>query len=98
MMTENTGYHDLIQAAIERESDVLGLADAVERANQVEGLSVDDEGTVVSVSGEGKAVLGDLVDAYVEASGDVAAFLIARRVENVSDSDLDLPENLDKHM
>lgn len=98
MRTENTGYDDLIRAAIEREADVLGLEDAVQRANAVDGLSVSDDGTEVTLTGDGKAVLGDLVDAYVDASGDVAAFLIARRVENIPNADLDLPDNLDKHL
>lgn len=99
MTTESPGYTALIQAAIDRETDILGPEDAIECADSVDGLVVDDDGTVVAVERDGRAVLGDLVGAYVVTAGDVAAFLIARRLENMCDrEEVDLPENLAKHM
>ncbi|WP_229380245.1 hypothetical protein [Haloterrigena salifodinae] len=99
MTDETPGYTVLIQAAIDREKDILGPADAVECADSVDGLVVDGDGTVVDVERDGRAVLGDLVGAYVATAGDVAAFLIARRLENMCDrEEVDLPENLAKHM
>lgn len=101
MSTTNTtpDYGTLIQAAIDREKDILGADDAIECADSVDGLIVDADGTVVDVERDGKAVLGDLVGAYVATTGDVAAFLIARRLENMCDRErVELPENLAKHM
>ncbi|NUB89969.1 hypothetical protein HTZ84_18170 [Haloterrigena sp. SYSU A558-1] len=99
MTDETPGYTVLIQAAIDREKDILGPADAIECADSVDGLVVDGDGTVVDVERDGRAVLGDLVGAYVATAGDVAAFLIARRLENMCDrEEVDLPENLAKHM
>lgn len=94
---ERADYETLIEAAVDRERDIVGHR-AIDLARSVEGLSVDDDGAVRSVDRDGKAVLGELIDAYVAASGDVAAFLIARRIENLPHDDLDLPENLAAHV
>lgn len=93
----DAGYDALIEAAIDRERDIIG-DEAIERARDVDGLDVDAEGVVTDLDRDGKAVLGDLVDGYVATSGDVAAFLIARRIENVPHGDLELPENLAAHV
>lgn len=94
---ERAGYDALIEAAIDRERDIIG-DEAVDRARSIDGLDVDDDGSVRSLDRDGKAALGDLVDGYVAASGDVAAFLIARRIENVPHDDLELPANLAAHV
>ncbi|WP_226483128.1 hypothetical protein [Natrinema amylolyticum] len=99
MTNEPPGYTALIQAAIDREKDILGPDDAVDCAESVDGLVVDSDGTVVDVERDEQAVLGDLVNAYVATAGDVAAFLIARRLENMCDREsVELPDNLAKHM
>lgn len=90
-------YEMLIEAAIDRERDVIG-EEAIERARSIDGLGVDDDGTVDAVDRDGKAVLGELIDEYVAASGDVAAFLIARRIENLPHDELELPDNLAAHL
>ena len=76
----------------------MSRAQAVDRARSVEGLTVDETGTVVSIDGDGRAVLAELIDAYLEASGDLAAFMIARRFENMPESDLPLPDPIEKHI
>lgn len=98
MTDESSGYVAVIQAAVDREKEVVGPVEAVERARDVEGLSLDDDGAVLGLERDGKAVLGDLVDVYVRATGDVAAFIIARRIENLPERDLDMPENLARHL
>lgn len=101
MEAELDGYVRLVEATIDREQEVLGDARAIARANDVEGLEVDAEGTVVSVDRDGQEVLSDLVETYKATSGEVAAFIIARRVENVVDDmerEVTLPENLRQHL
>ena len=99
MTNATPGYTALIQAAIDREKDILGPDDAIECADSIDGLVVDGDGTVIAVERDGRAVLGDLVGTYVATAGDVAAFLIARRLENMcTREEIDLPENLAKHM
>lgn len=98
MTDDNAGYVALAQAAIDREADVLGTDEAIERARDIDGLSVDETGTVLDVEGDGEAVLEALIDAYLAASGDIAAFMIARRFQNMPESDLSLPDNVAEFM
>lgn len=89
---------DLVEAAIQREMDVLGDEQAVCLAREIQGLSVADDGSVTELERDGTAILSDLVDAYVEASGDVAAFVIARRLANMVEEPDRLPENVAQHV
>lgn len=101
MSTGIGGYVRLVQAAIDREADVLGERRAVELAGAVEGLTVDDGGDVVAIDRSGPAVLGDLIEEYKTESGEIAAFIVARRLENVLaefDERPALPENIERHL
>lgn len=93
-------YATLVCEAVQREMDVLGDERAVELAREVEGLSVDDGGSVTALDREGVGVLDDLIERYKQESGDVAAFVIARRLEHVIDDagDVDLPDSLARHL
>lgn len=57
-------YHDLIAFVIEREKRVLGLEKTVATAKEVPGLEVDDRGNILSVQGDGKDILGRLLDRF----------------------------------
>lgn len=98
MTQENEAYVGLVEAAIRREMDVLGDGRAVALASDIDGLSVDDTGAVLSMSRPSTVVLSELVEAYTEASGEVAAFVIARRLENMVDDRTELPENVARHL
>lgn len=91
-------YQEVIQAVIEKETGVVGVNAAVSEAERVDGLTVDEEGTVLSVEGEGKTVLATLVQRYVDLYGEVAATLIARRLESMDLSGIELPEILAERM
>jgi hypothetical protein len=94
-------YVVLVEAAIQREMDVMGDGRALDCARSVEGVTIagDGTGTVQSLDRPGEAVLGDLVEAYTRMSGDVAAFLIARRIENCPESEaVELPSILERHI
>lgn len=98
MSLDQQSYADLVEAAIRREMDVLGDEQAITLAREIEGLTVDDDGSVTSLDRSPDQVLSELVDAYVEASGDIAAFVIARRLSNmVEDADV-LPDNVARHV
>lgn len=98
MTPENDANVGLVEAAIRREMDVLGDGRAVALAGDVDGLEVDDTGSVLSMSRSSTGVLHDLVEAYTEASGEVAAFVIARRLENMVDDETELPDNVARHL
>ena len=89
---------DLVEAAIQREMDVLGDEQAVALARDIDGLAVADDGSVTAIDRDGIEILAALVDAYVEASGDVAAFVIARRLANMVEEPERLPENVARHV
>lgn len=89
-----TSYDGLIEAAIEKEKRVLGDDAALDVAESVEGFSTDDEGKVTALEGNGKEVLGRLVEKYEDVGGQVTASLIARNIKKVGGEELELPNNL----
>lgn len=91
-------YRDLIEAAIKRETDILGQGYAVKTARGVDGVEVADDGSVESVSGDGKDLLEAVVEAYKEECGQAAVTLIAKRLSKEDTADLDLPEILSGRM
>jgi hypothetical protein len=97
---DGDAYAHLLEAAVRREMDVLGDGRAVELANEVDGLAVEPGGAVTALDRSGEDVLRDLVEIYTNASGEVAAFVIARKLENVlEESDpMTLPENVSRHI
>jgi len=97
-MTHEYTDADLVEAAIRREMDILGDEAAVALAREIDGLVVEDDGGVASVNRPVADVLSELVDAYVAESGDIAAFVIARRLANVVDDPTVLPENVARHV
>lgn len=91
-------YGQVIEAAIERESGILGEQKAVEKAKEVDGLEIDEEGHVLDIEGEGQQVLKRLVDRYEEVGGSVTASLIARRIKKIGGDELELPEKLESRL
>jgi|AntRauTorcE11898_2_1112593.scaffolds.fasta_scaffold116194_1 hypothetical protein len=98
MSLDHDADADLVEAAIRREMDVLGDEQAVTLAREIGGLAVAEDGSVTAMERPGTAILEELVDVYVEASGDVAAFVIARRLANMVEDADRLPENVGRHI
>jgi|GEM_PF-3110805 len=97
MTLDHDNYAELVEAAIQREMDILGDQQAVAMAREIEGLDVEDDGSVTEIDRPSMDVLEALVDAYVEESGDIAAFVIARRLSNMVDDPDGLPDNVARH-
>lgn len=93
-------YAPLIEAAIDRMTGTIGQKNAVDAANEIEGLSVGSDGSVESLSGDGVNVLGDLVQRYSDLGGPVAVSLIARAIKGAVDDleDYDLPDALEERL
>jgi hypothetical protein len=64
-------YKHLAGRLIETQRSMLGEP-ALEIARSVDGLSVEGDGTVTAVDGDGRAVVDDLANRYVEVLGDPA--------------------------
>ena len=97
-MTSEPDYRQYVTVAIQREVDVVGHEQAIALANDVEGLTVTDDGEIRSLRQPGETVLESLVEQYKHASGEIAAFVIARRLENVIEDPSVLPENVRRHI
>lgn len=64
-------YEVLIEDLVAAQAEIFGDA-AVEMAEQVDGLALDDDGTVRQLDGDGVRVVDDLVSAYVADLGGAA--------------------------
>lgn len=64
-------YEALIEDLVAAQADIFGAA-AVEMAQEVEGLALDEDGTVERIEGDGVRVVDDLVSTYVADLGGAA--------------------------
>lgn len=70
-MNEKEQYAALISEVIAKQSVILGSEMAILKARKVPGLTVDLQGKVLDISGDPKEKLQNLVDVYVELSGQI---------------------------
>ncbi len=70
-MDENAQYTALISEVIKKQSVILGPEIAILKARSVPGLMVDNDGKVTGVGDSPKDTLQNLVDQYVELSGQI---------------------------
>jgi hypothetical protein len=70
-MEENQQYSALISEVIKKQSVILGPEIAILKARSVPGLMVDNDGKVTGVGDNPKETLQNLVDQYVELSGQI---------------------------
>lgn len=90
-----TEYEAVIEVCVRRMAEIVGKRRAVERARSVDGLAITDEGTVEAVDREGRAVLGDLVDAFGTVGGDLVPTIVAGVIADEFDvREIDLPDRL----
>ena len=86
-----TSYERLAERLIETERTMIGKR-AVDVARSVDGLTITDDGAVANVANDQRAVVDDLVRAYVDVMGESAR----RRLTDVASEydDLELPATL----
>jgi hypothetical protein len=70
-MDEQQQYTALISEIIKKQSVILGPEIAILKARSVVGLMVDNDGKVTGVGDNPKDTLQNLVDQYVELSGQI---------------------------
>jgi len=69
VLENNEKYKSLLSEIIAKQSVILGPEISILKARNVSGLTVNNEGTVTDIKGDGKIVLQQLVNTYVELSG-----------------------------
>lgn len=70
-MDTKTQYISLISEIIEKQTVILGPDIAVLKARNVLGLMIDNSGKVVDVKGNPQDVVQQLIDEYVQLSGQI---------------------------
>lgn len=70
-MDEKGQYAALISEIIKKQTVILGPEIAIVKARSVPGLMVDNDGKVTGVGDNPKETLQNLVDQYVELSGQI---------------------------
>lgn len=70
-MDEKGQYEALISEIIKKQTVILGPEIAILKARSVMGLMVDNDGKVTGVGDNPKETLQNLVDQYVELSGQI---------------------------
>ncbi len=64
-------YKALLSEIISKQTIILGPSISVLKARNVPGISVSDDGTVVDIVGDPELALKQLIDQYVELSGQI---------------------------
>jgi len=70
-MSQKDDYKALLTEIIAKQAIVLGPDIAVLKARSVSGLQVSDDGKVSDYDGNPKDLIQELVDKYVELSGQI---------------------------
>ena len=64
-------YKALLSEIISKQTVILGPTISVLKARNVPGLSISDDGKVESITGDPEDALKQLIDQYVELSGQI---------------------------
>ena len=70
-MSQNEQYSQLISEIIKKQAVILGPEIAILKARGVSGLTVDNDGKATATGNNPKEILQNLVDQYVELSGQI---------------------------
>lgn len=71
MSEQNQEYQKLLTEIIQKQIAILGPAIAVMKARNILGLEVKDDGIVTNVEGNPQEIVRNLVDEYVDLSGQI---------------------------
>jgi len=70
-MEEKTQYMSLISEIIAKQAVILGPDIAILKARNVLGLAIDNSGKVTDIKGNPSNVVEQLIDEYVQLSGQI---------------------------
>ena len=70
-MEEKNQYISLISEIIDKQAVILGPDIAILKARNVLGLSIDGNGKVIDIKGNPSDVVEQLIDEYVQLSGQI---------------------------
>lgn len=70
-MNEQEQYTALLSEIIAKQGVILGPDIAILKARSVGGITIGDDGKVISIEGDPSQAIQRLVDAYVDLSGQI---------------------------
>jgi F0F1-type ATP synthase gamma subunit len=70
-MAETNDYKNLINDIIEKQKVILGPDLVMLKAKNVQGLTLDSNGQVLSIEGDPQQILQKLIDEYIALSGQI---------------------------
>lgn len=70
-MAAETDYKNLINDIIAKQTVILGPDIVMLKAKNVQGLKLNDQGQVESITGDPQVILQNLVDEYIALSGQI---------------------------
>ncbi len=68
-MVDDNQYKGLLTEIVKKQIVILGPDISVLKARNIEGLTVEDDGTVTSIKGDPQKILQALIDEYMSLSG-----------------------------
>jgi len=95
MSPDEQAYGQVVDKIIEGQVKLLGLL-AITKAKNVDGFQIDDEGRVISISGDPKQIIHNLVLKYEEVAGETASKMCKIAISKLKEEypGLELPEEL----
>jgi len=90
-MPNQDQYIGVINEIIQKQSAILGPDIALAKARSVAGLKLGSDGAVVEISGDGQTVLQELVNSYIELSGEIVRNILNPIFQKYPGVKLDIP-------
>ena len=80
-MPDHEQYKQMLTDLIQKQMVVLGPNIALDKARKVSGLKIQDDGTVMDISGDPQMVLKGVANEYMQLSGQIAQMTLNSLVE-----------------
>ncbi len=80
-MPENEEYSKMLTDLIQKQMLVLGPNIALDKARKITGLSVSDDGRVLSIAGDSQTILRGVANEYMALSGQIAKMTLDTLLE-----------------
>ena len=80
-MPDHEEYKKMLSDLIQKQMIVLGPNIALDKARKVPGLKINDDGTVMDISGDAQMVLKGVANEYMELSGKIAQMTLNSLLE-----------------
>lgn len=80
-MPDNEEYAKMLTDLVQKQMVVLGPKIALDKARKIAGLSVSDDGKVISVSGDPRMILKGVANEYMALSGQITKMTLDTLLE-----------------